>query len=172
MPIRLTLPAEIIDSIDIIEEILGHEIVDETDAFVDGSHAVKVDRTEGFEMAKLRLLGSKMGEEKLTYIEAKAVTSHLLSNYPHAVDLLTEHQVERLVQGKCSDGELLECLMGFYGSELLCHSSVCPGRTSIAGVCLQLIVVLCSTCASPSSNKSSITISSRHDGDSAPYSDA
>ncbi|EEC46766.1 predicted protein, partial [Phaeodactylum tricornutum CCAP 1055/1] len=29
---------------DIVEEILGDEIVDETDAFVDGSHAVKVDR--------------------------------------------------------------------------------------------------------------------------------
>ena len=82
---------------DIIEEILGDEIVDETDAFVDGSHAVKVDRAEGFEMAKLRLLGSKIGEERLSYTETRAITAHLMANYPHAVDLLTEHQVERLV---------------------------------------------------------------------------
>jgi hypothetical protein len=85
-------------SVDIIEEILGHEIVDETDAFVDGTHAVKVDRSEaGFEWAKLRLLGSKIVDERLSYTEAKAITAHLLTNYPRAVSLLTENQVHRLV---------------------------------------------------------------------------
>ena len=82
---------------DIIEEIIGHEIVDETDAFIDGTHEVKVDRTEGFEWAKLRLLGSRIVDERLSYTETKAITAHLLANYPKAVALLTENQVHRLV---------------------------------------------------------------------------
>ena len=82
---------------DIIEEIIGHEIVDETDAFVDGTHEVKVNRAEGFEWAKLRLLGSRIVDEKLSYTETKAITAHLLANYPKAVALLTENQVLRLV---------------------------------------------------------------------------
>lgn len=82
---------------DIVEEILGHEIVDETDAFVDGTHQVKVNREEGFEWAKLRLLGSKIVDEKLSYTETKAVTAHLLANYNKHFSVLTENQVQRLV---------------------------------------------------------------------------
>lgn len=82
---------------DIVEEILGHEIVDETDAFVDGTHQVKVNREEGFEWAKLRLLGSRIVDEKLSYSEAKAVTAHLLANYSKHFSMLTENQVMRMV---------------------------------------------------------------------------
>jgi len=82
---------------DIIEEIIGHEIVDETDAFMDGTHQVKVDRVEGFEWAKLRLLGGDVIDEHLSYTETKAITAHLMTNYPRAVALLTESQVHRLI---------------------------------------------------------------------------
>merc|ERR1711933_526004 len=70
---------------DIIEEILGQEIVDETDAFIDVTDPVKVDRAETFEWARLRLLDAKIVDEKLTYDEAKAVTAHLRANYCNAV---------------------------------------------------------------------------------------
>lgn len=48
-------------------------------------------------MAKLRLLGSKIVDEKLSHTEIKAITAHLRANYPRAVDLLTDNQLERLV---------------------------------------------------------------------------
>lgn len=82
---------------DIIEEILGDEIVDETDAFVDGTHKEKVDRAETFKWARLRLLDSKIVDQTLSLDETKAVTAHLSKNYPAAVALLTEHQLNRLI---------------------------------------------------------------------------
>lgn len=82
---------------DIIEEILGDEIVDETDAFVDGTHSRVVNRAESFKWARLRLLDSKLVDETLTYDESRAVTAHLMKNYPQVVSLLTENQLVRLV---------------------------------------------------------------------------
>jgi hypothetical protein len=82
---------------DIIEEIIGDEIVDETDAFVDGTHKEKVDRAETFKWARLRLLDSKIVDETLSFDETRAVTAHLLKNYPDAVALLTENQLQRLI---------------------------------------------------------------------------
>jgi hypothetical protein len=82
---------------DIIEEIIGDEIVDETDAFVDGTHKEKVDRNETFKWARLRLLDSKIVDETLSYDEARAVTAHLLKNYSDVVAFLTENQLQRLI---------------------------------------------------------------------------
>ena len=82
---------------DIVEEILGHEIVDETDTFVDGTHQETVNRDEAFEWAKLRLLGSKIVDQRLTFTETKAITAHLSANYPNAVSQLTENQLHHLV---------------------------------------------------------------------------
>jgi CBS domain len=82
---------------DIIEEIIGSEIVDETDAFVDGTHSAKVDRLENFDWGRLRLLDSKIVDEILSYEEAKAVTAHLRANYSSAVAMLTDKQIHRLV---------------------------------------------------------------------------
>jgi metal transporter CNNM len=82
---------------DIIEEILGTEIVDETDAFLDGSHAVKLDREDALKFARLRLLDSKIVDERLTLDETKAVTAHLWKNHSSVVSLLTENQLQRLV---------------------------------------------------------------------------
>uniref|UniRef100_A0A7S3LGG6 CNNM transmembrane domain-containing protein n=1 Tax=Amphora coffeiformis TaxID=265554 RepID=A0A7S3LGG6_9STRA len=82
---------------DIIEEIIGVEIVDETDEYVDGTHSVPVDRGETFKWASLRLLDSKIVDETLSYDETQAVTAHLLRNYYDVVSLLTEHQLEHLI---------------------------------------------------------------------------
>lgn len=84
---------------DIIEEILGAEIVDETDAFVDGTHMEPVTRTEVFEWARLRLLDAKLVDERLSDEETMAVTAHLYRNYHRTVELLTDRQLERLVSG-------------------------------------------------------------------------
>lgn len=82
---------------DIIEEIIGVEIVDETDEFVDGTHSVPVDRGETFKWASLRLLDAKIVDETLSYDETQAVMAHLLRNYEDVVSLLTEHQLEHLI---------------------------------------------------------------------------
>jgi len=82
---------------DIIEEIIGVEIVDETDEYVDGTHSVPVDRGETFKWASLRLLDAKIVDETLSYDETQAVTAHLLRNYNDVASLLTEHQLEQLI---------------------------------------------------------------------------
>ena len=82
---------------DIIEEILGDEIVDETDVVVENSHQQKVDREETFKWARLRLLDSKIVDETLTIDESKAVTAHLRTNFPHLVDMISKNQLLKLI---------------------------------------------------------------------------
>lgn len=83
---------------DIIEVILGDDIVDETDAFVDATHSIKVDRSDvDFDWARLRLLDAKIVDETLAEEEVKAVTAHLRTNYSNAVSILSETQLRRLV---------------------------------------------------------------------------
>ena len=82
---------------DIIEKIIGDEIVDETDAFVDNSQSIRVERGEGFEWARLRILDSKITDEHLSESEAKAVTAHLRMNHSETFQLLTDAQLLRLV---------------------------------------------------------------------------
>lgn len=73
------------------------QIVDETDAFVDGTHSVRVDRAEEFQWAALRLLDSKIVDERLSYEETKAVTAHLSKNFSNIFSLVSEAQLHRLV---------------------------------------------------------------------------
>ncbi len=72
--------------------------MDETDAFVDGSHLVKVNRGETFDWGRLRLLDSKIVDERLSYDEARAVTAHLRTNHAKTVALLTDNQLHRFVE--------------------------------------------------------------------------
>lgn len=88
---------------DIIEEIIGGEIVDETDAFVDGQHLVKVDRMEDFDWGRLRLLDAKIVEQRLSMDEAKAVVAHLRTNYAASFELLSDYQLQRLVSETAVD---------------------------------------------------------------------
>ena len=81
---------------DIIEVILGHEIVDETDAFVDNFHNVKVDRD--FDWTKLRLLDSQIVDQMLTVDEVKAISAHLRANHGPSMHLLSDIQLRKLVQ--------------------------------------------------------------------------
>jgi len=91
---------------DIIEEIIGDEIVDETDAFVDSTQLVKVNRNidnengngdTNFDWGRLRLLDANYLEQRLSHEEAKAVTAHLRINYASVFQLLSDHQIYRLV---------------------------------------------------------------------------
>ena len=83
--------------IDIVEQIIGEEIVDETDAFVDNNQSIKVERGETFEWARLRLLDSKIVDEMLSPNEISAITAHLKTNHAKSFKLLTDSQLTRLI---------------------------------------------------------------------------
>lgn len=79
---------------DIMEEILGEELLDETD-FDEAEQAglnlpgVEMDKRER-ELARLKMLSGKVAEDKLTSEEVQAITSHLTTNVP---------QIQRLIDG-------------------------------------------------------------------------
>ena len=78
---------------DIMEEILGEELLDETD-FEEAEQSglnlpgVEMDKRER-ELARLKMLSGKVAEDKLTQEEVQAITSHLTSNVPQFQRLLT-----------------------------------------------------------------------------------
>ncbi|CAM9429313.1 unnamed protein product [Pylaiella littoralis] len=80
---------------DIIEEILGDEIVDETDAFVDVETQLPVQRNE-FDMSRLQLLNANADKCALSTDEAKAVASHLTANVPQFESVNVSH-VESII---------------------------------------------------------------------------
>ncbi|CAM9222366.1 unnamed protein product, partial [Hapterophycus canaliculatus] len=80
---------------DIIEEILGDEIVDETDAFVDVQNQLPVQRRE-FDMSRLQLLNANADKAMLSTDEAKAVASHLIANVPQFEGVNVSH-VESII---------------------------------------------------------------------------
>jgi metal transporter CNNM len=95
---------------DIIEEILGDEIIDETDAFVDGTHSQKVFRSDAFDWGRLRLLDSKIVDQKLSDGEVNAITAHLRTNYASYFTLLSDNQLRNFVK-EASVEELTEAVL-------------------------------------------------------------
>jgi len=82
---------------DIIEEIIGEEILDETDAWVNGEHSQKVNRDAGFNWASLRLLDAKIVDQTLSEEEVKAVAAHLRTNHRETVTDLSDRQLPRMI---------------------------------------------------------------------------
>ncbi len=82
---------------DIIEIILGDQIVDETDAWVDAEHTTRVKRTNDFEWARLRLLDAKIVDQTLSDDELRAVSAHLSANFSSIFDGLSEKQMLRMI---------------------------------------------------------------------------
>ncbi len=64
---------------DIVEAILGDEIIDETDQFVHMEKHDRVKRQE-FDYGRLSLLDSKLDETALSFQEATAISSFLAVN--------------------------------------------------------------------------------------------
>lgn len=83
---------------DILEEILGEEIEDETDQ-QDDMDALY--RNRDMDLARLRLLNSKMIDEKLSDAECAAVVAHLVANVPEVMAICKDNvkTVQALVEG-------------------------------------------------------------------------
>lgn len=110
---------------DILELILGDEIVDETDELVDvndpnSAVAAYIEGEENEEgqdsprhinsyrsggasvrsvdwQARLRLLDERLVDEHLSPEEVRAVAAHLKTNYPSAVELISDRQLKELL---------------------------------------------------------------------------
>ena len=82
---------------DIIEVILGDQILDETDAWEDMEHTISVKRDAAFDWARLRLLDANIVDQTLAEEEVRAVTAHLSSNYRAIFNRLSEKQLMRMI---------------------------------------------------------------------------
>lgn len=98
---------------DIMEEILGETLLDETDQDEGGADG-EMDQRER-ELARLKMLSGKVAEERLSPEEAQAITSHLTTNVPQISRLLsdspgtnpvTPSQVQEMVTSNCKVIEL------------------------------------------------------------------
>jgi metal transporter CNNM len=79
---------------DIIEIILGDEILDETDAWMDPQ---QTERRDTFDWARLRLFDSKIVEETLSEDEVRAVVAHLRGNYKDYFTELSNKQLTKMI---------------------------------------------------------------------------
>ena len=80
---------------DIIEVILGDEILDETDEFVDTNNR-KISRTD-LDWARLKLLHSDITAEKLSSDEVNAISAHLQMNHSQTFSFLSDNHLRNLI---------------------------------------------------------------------------
>ena len=82
---------------DIIEVIIGDQIIDETDAWEDLAHTIEVKRGAGFDWARLRLLDANIVDQTLSEEEVRAAAAHLSSNYSTIFGSLSDNQLMRML---------------------------------------------------------------------------
>jgi len=80
---------------DIIEVILGDEILDETDDFVDTNNR-KVSRTDQ-DWARLKLLHSEITAERLSNDEVNAISAHLRCNHAQTFSFFSDSHLHKLI---------------------------------------------------------------------------
>jgi len=80
---------------DIIEVILGDEILDETDDFVDTNNR-KVSRTD-LDWARLKLLHSDITAQRLSHDEVNALSAHLRCNHSQTFSFLSDNHLRQLI---------------------------------------------------------------------------
>jgi hypothetical protein len=133
---------------DIIEEILGEEIVDETDTYYDGSHSLRIERDidKASQWSKLRLLDSRLVDEHLSTDESMAVVAHLQKNHAEVfpTSLLTENQLFKMIhddtpvqtiqpvnESELMVGELPTDLLYEKGTPTDCCTLILSGKVTI-----------------------------------------
>lgn len=82
---------------DIIEVILGDQIIDETDAWEDLEHTIEFKRGTGLDWSRLRLLDANIVDQTLSEEEVRAVAAHLSSNYSTIFGSPSEKQLMRML---------------------------------------------------------------------------
>jgi hypothetical protein len=87
---------------DIVEEILGQEIGDETDAFDEELDRRQKDR----DLAMLALISGRSLDEKLSPDEIQAISSHLTNNLPEFMTVCAH-----VSKGRVSDAAALQAML-------------------------------------------------------------
>ena len=82
---------------DIIEIILGDQIVDETDRWEDVGQTTPVTKKADFDWAKLRLLDANIVDKTLDEGEVRAVAAHLCSNYSTIFNKVSEKSLLKMI---------------------------------------------------------------------------
>jgi metal transporter CNNM len=112
---------------DIIEVILGADILDENDYNEDDFNG---ENRSKFNWANLRLLDSKIVDQNLSEDEVKAISAHLRVNFPTPFSALTDHQLMRLLAATpvTELPESVKAIGEFLPRDLLYEKDICTDK--------------------------------------------